>query len=443
MRKIRKLLCANRGEIAIRVFRACNELGICTVAIYSEEDRVHEHRHKADEAYLVGKGKRPVEAYLGIEEILEVAVRAGADAIHPGYGFLSENARFAQACEERGIRFVGPSARVVALMGDKLQAKELARGAGVPVVPGIELDGQSLSEARKFFEQHGPILVKAAHGGGGRGMRVVREAARLEEALASARSESRTAFGSEVVFLEKYLERVRHIEVQLLGDLHGELVHLHERDCSVQRRHQKVIEIAPAPNLAPALRERICADALKLARAAGYTSAGTAEFLVSGERHYFIEVNARLQVEHTVTEQITGIDLVQAQLRIAEGWALSSEEIRIPSQEAVRPRGFAVQAASRARARWRSAARGTCRRLDVAIGAAGVVRSAHRRARAGAAWPCFLLVPGRVAGVVGPAFDQGQRPAHSTRQRGGYLPDDRHSAAARLGMRAHVADRRP
>jgi pyruvate carboxylase len=342
---IRKLLCANRGEIAIRVFRACNELGIRTVAIYSEEDRIHEHRHKADEAYLVGKGKRPVEAYLDIDEILDVAQRASADAVHPGYGFLSENPRFAAACEERGIRFIGPSARVVALMGDKVRAKELAVSAGVPVVPGIELlaKDDALSRARKFFQEHGPILVKAAHGGGGRGMRVVRDAARLEESLAQARSESRTAFGSDVVFLEKFLERVRHIEVQLLGDLHGGLVHLHERDCSVQRRHQKVIEIAPAPNLAPALRERICADALKLGRASGYSSAGTVEFLVEGDRHYFIEVNARLQVEHTVTEQVTGIDLVQAQLRIAEGFALSSPEIRIPSQEAVVPRGFAVQ----------------------------------------------------------------------------------------------------
>ena len=344
IRRLKKVLCANRGEIAIRIFRACTELGIRTVAIYSEEDRLHEHRHKADEAYLVGKGKRPVDAYLGIDEILEVAQRAGVDAIHPGYGFLSENPAFAGACEERGIRFVGPVARVVALMGDKVQAKQLAIEAGVPVVPGIELSGSdSLERARKFFADHNPTLVKAAHGGGGRGMRVVREAKDLEEALSQARSESKNAFGSEVVFLEAFLEKVRHIEVQILGDLHGNLVHLHERDCSVQRRHQKVIEIAPAPNLARPLRDRICADALRLARAAGYTSAGTVEFLVDGDRHYFIEVNARLQVEHTVTEQITGIDLVQAQLRIAEGCALASDDIRIPSQESIKPRGFAVQ----------------------------------------------------------------------------------------------------
>ena len=344
IQRLKKVMCANRGEIAIRIFRACTELGIRTVAIYSEEDRLHEHRHKADEAYQVGKGKRPVDAYLGIDEILEVAQRAGVDAIHPGYGFLSENPAFARACDERGIRFIGPAAGVVALMGDKVQAKQLAIEAGVPVVPGIELSGEgSLERARKFFADHGPTLVKAAHGGGGRGMRVVRKAAEMEDALAQARSESKGAFGSEVVFLEAFLEKVRHIEVQILGDLHGQVVHLHERDCSVQRRHQKVIEIAPAPNLDPALRDRICEDALKLARASRYSSAGTVEFLVAGDRHYFIEVNARLQVEHTVTEQITGIDLVQAQLRIAEGCALDSADVNIPSQESIQPRGFAVQ----------------------------------------------------------------------------------------------------
>jgi pyruvate carboxylase len=350
MRPIRKLLCANRGEIAIRVFRACNELGIRTVAIYSDEDRLHEHRHKADEAYVVGRGKRPVEAYLGIDEILDIAQESGADAIHPGYGFLSENPAFARACAERGIRFVGPSPEVVALMGDKVQAKAAAVKAGVPVVPGITLDGtEVIQHARAFFRENAPILVKAANGGGGRGMRVVREEAQIEEAIASARSESKAAFGSEEVFLEKYLTRVRHIEVQILGDLHGNLVHLGERDCSVQRRHQKVIEIAPAPNLSPEVRQRICADALKLARASGYSNAGTVEFLVDasqnpqGGAHYFIEVNARLQVEHTVTEQVTGVDLVQAQLRITEGHALTSPAVAVPPQQAIVPRGFAVQ----------------------------------------------------------------------------------------------------
>ncbi len=347
MAPIRKLMCANRGEIAIRVFRACNELGIRTVAIYSDEDRMHEHRHKADEAYRVGHGKRPVEAYLGSEEILDVAVAAGVDAIHPGYGFLSENPDFARACVKRGIRFVGPTSEVVAMMGDKVAAKALAQKVGVPCVPGTSFTGAAdavLSQAEKFFDTHGaPVLVKAANGGGGRGMRVVRSRAELPEALASAKSESLAAFGSDVVFIEKFLEKVRHIEVQNLGDHHGNLVHLFERDCSVQRRHQKVIEIAPAPSLAPQLRDRICAAALSLAKGAAYTNAGTVEFLVDGDQFYFIEVNARLQVEHTVTEQVTGVDLVQAQIRIAEGEPLSSPKIRIPSQAAISTRGYAIQ----------------------------------------------------------------------------------------------------
>jgi pyruvate carboxylase len=339
-------MCANRGEIAIRVFRACTELGIRTVAIYSEEDRVHEHRHKADEAYLVGRGKRPVDAYLGIEEILDVAEGAGVDAIHPGYGFLSENPEFARACVARGIAFIGPSPEVVRLMGDKVAAKALAQRCGVPTVPGATLEGSEEAQhgqALRFLRQHAPILVKAAHGGGGRGMRVVTEEAELEAALASARSESKLAFGSTAVFLERYLPRVKHIEVQILGDHHGNVVHLHERDCSVQRRYQKVIEIAPAPRLAADRKQRICEDALTLARGSGYTNAGTVEFLVAEDAHYFIEVNARLQVEHTVTEQVTGIDLVQAQIRIAEGHPLTSPEVGIPEQSAIQPRGFAVQ----------------------------------------------------------------------------------------------------
>ncbi|RPH68338.1 MAG: pyruvate carboxylase, partial [Myxococcaceae bacterium] len=262
---VQKVLCANRGEIAIRVFRACSELGIRTVAIYSDEDRVNEHRHKADEAYLVGRGKRPVEAYLGIEEILEVAESAGADAIHPGYGFLSENGDFAEACEHRGIRFIGPRPSVVRLMGDKVAAKTLAQKVGVPVVPGITLEGPEpdvVRAARAFFEKNGTVLVKAAHGGGGRGMRVVRLATDIESAIASARSESKLAFGSPAVFLEKYLDRVRHIEVQILGDHHGNLVHVHERDCSVQRRYQKLVEIAPAPNLSDRARRKLFDAAL-------------------------------------------------------------------------------------------------------------------------------------------------------------------------------------
>ncbi|MGZ6162415.1 MAG: pyruvate carboxylase [Myxococcaceae bacterium] len=343
---LHKVLCANRGEIAIRVFRACSELGIRTVAIYSDEDRVNEHRHKADEAYLIGRGKRPVEAYLGIEEILDVALASGAEAIHPGYGFLSENGDFAEACERRGVRFIGPRPSVVRLMGDKVAAKALARKVGVPVVPGITLEGpeqEVVRAARAFHAKNGPVLVKAAHGGGGRGMRVVREAGDMEGAIAAARSESKLAFGSPAVFLEKYLDRVRHIEVQILGDQHGSVVHVHERDCSVQRRYQKLIEIAPAPNLPDRVRRKLFDAALTLMRAAEYSNAGTVEFLVEAEKIYFIEVNARLQVEHTITEQITGIDLVQAQLRVAEGHQLSDPEIGIADQSSIVPRGSAIQ----------------------------------------------------------------------------------------------------
>ncbi|MGZ3447442.1 MAG: ATP-binding protein, partial [Myxococcaceae bacterium] len=299
-----------------------------------------------DEAYLIGRGKRPVEAYLGIEEILDVALASGAEAIHPGYGFLSENGDFAEACQRRGVRFIGPRPSVVRLMGDKVAAKALAQKVGVPVVPGITLEGpeqEVVRAARAFHAKNGPVLVKAAHGGGGRGMRVVREAGDMEGAIAAARSESKLAFGSPAVFLEKYLDRVRHIEVQILGDQHGNVVHVHERDCSVQRRYQKLIEIAPAPNLPDRVRRKLFDAALTLMRAAEYSNAGTVEFLVEAEKIYFIEVNARLQVEHTITEQITGIDLVQAQLRVAEGHQLSDPEIGIADQSSIVPRGSAIQ----------------------------------------------------------------------------------------------------
>ncbi|MEZ5966238.1 MAG: pyruvate carboxylase [Planctomycetota bacterium] len=344
--RFRKILCANRGEIAIRVFRACSELGIKTVAIFSEEDRNQQHRYKADEAYLVGKNRSPIEAYLGVEEILEVAARANVSAIHPGYGFLSENAEFAAACAAHGITFIGPPPNAMRTLGDKVLARELAQRAGVRTVPGLNVDianAEGHEAARQFFREHAPVIIKAAHGGGGRGMRMVRSEADLDEAIAAASREAKAAFGSGFVFLEKLLERVRHIEVQVLGDIAGNLVHVHERDCSVQRRHQKVIEIAPAPNLPDHVRRRLHDDALKLARAANYVNAGTVEFLVAGDVHYFIEVNPRLQVEHTVTEEVTGIDLVQAQIRIAEGHLLASEDIRIWSQSDVRPQGFAIQ----------------------------------------------------------------------------------------------------
>lgn len=346
MRSFHKLLCANRGEIAIRVFRAAAELGIRTVAIFSEEDATNQHRYKADEAYLVGKGKPPVRAYLDIDEILDVARRARVDAIHPGYGFLSENHEFAAAVRAAGIAFLGPRAQVIRFLGDKVEARKEATRLGIPTVPGVELASDEANAERtglEFFRQHGTTIVKAAHGGGGRGMRVVERAEELLSALRQARSESLAAFGSPVVFLEKYLSRVRHIEVQVLGDLAGNVVHLHERDCSVQRRHQKVVEIAPAPNLSESVRQRLFGDSLRLAREVGYHNAGTFEFLVAGEQHFFIEVNPRLQVEHTVTEQITGVDLVQAQIRIEQGYELASPEIGIWSQADVQPRGFAIQ----------------------------------------------------------------------------------------------------
>ncbi|MGE0143431.1 MAG: pyruvate carboxylase [Planctomycetota bacterium] len=341
-----KVLCANRGEIAIRVFRACAELGKRTVAIFSEQDATHQHRYKADESYLVGRGKKPVEAYLAIDEILDIAERAKVDAIHPGYGFLSENARFAEACRARKIAFLGPRADVIRVLGDKVAARRLAERAGVPTVPGLTIDltdDAALDQAREFCAAHAPIIVKAAHGGGGRGMRVVDRREQLVEAIERARSEAQAAFGNPQVFLEKFLPKVRHIEVQILGDLTGQIVHLYERDCSVQRRHQKVIEVAPAPNLDPSVRQRLLADALAIAKAAGYHNAGTVEFLVADRQHWFIEVNPRLQVEHTVTEVVTGVDLVQAQIMIEEGHALASEEIGIYSQESIQPRGCAIQ----------------------------------------------------------------------------------------------------
>jgi pyruvate carboxylase len=341
-RPIRKLLCANRGEIAIRVFRAATELGIRTVAIFSREDRVHLHRYKADEAYLVGEGKTPVAAYLDIEGIIEIARQNQVDAIHPGYGFLSERADFALACEAAGIRFVGPSPSVIELLGDKTRARELAIAAGVPVVPGSEGPVSELAEAVAFVEAHGlPSIIKATMGGGGRGMRVVRERGELGEAFERAQSEALSAFGDGTVFIERYVERPRHIEVQILADAGGEVIHLFERDCSVQRRHQKVVEVAPAVHLDDELREALTRDAVTLARHTGYRNAGTVEFLVDGEgRHYFIEVNPRIQVEHTVTEQVTLIDLVQAQIRIAGGATLAELGLQ---QDAIATRGFAIQ----------------------------------------------------------------------------------------------------
>ncbi|MEX1361875.1 MAG: pyruvate carboxylase [Nannocystaceae bacterium] len=341
-RPINKLLCANRGEIAIRVFRAATELGIRTVAIFSHEDRLHLHRYKADESYLVGKGKTPVGAYLGIDEIIQIALDTDVDAIHPGYGFLSENAQLAQACEEAGIAFVGPPPAVLRAMGDKTQGRRLATAAGVPVIPGTPDAVGDVDAARAFADEVGyPLMVKAAMGGGGRGMRVVRKASELEDAFTRATSEAAAAFGDGTVFIERFVERPRHIEVQILADATGEAIHLFERDCSVQRRHQKVVEIAPAVGLDPDLRDALTADAVRLAKSVGYRNAGTFEFLVDQQgRHYFIEANPRIQVEHTITEEITGIDLVQSQILIAGGATLADLGL---SQDSISVRGYALQ----------------------------------------------------------------------------------------------------
>jgi pyruvate carboxylase len=343
---IQKLLAANRSEIAIRIFRAANELGLRTVAVYSKEDRLALHRFKADEAYAVGEGKGPVEAYLDIATIVALARAKGVDAIHPGYGFLSENPALARACAKAGITFVGPTPALLELLGDKTAARGLAIAAGVPVLPGTETPVKNLAEAKKIGAAIGyPVMVKAAMGGGGRGMRVVRSESDLEARLEEAQSEARSAFGDASVFLEKFLARARHLEVQILADTHGNLLHLYERDCSVQRRHQKVVEVAPAANLPTSVRSELCDAAAQLARKAKYVNAGTVEFLydVDLRKWYFIEVNPRIQVEHTVTEMVTGIDLVQAQILVAQGHSLHDETMRLPRQESVPLYGAALQ----------------------------------------------------------------------------------------------------
>jgi pyruvate carboxylase len=346
IRPIRKLLVANRSEIAIRVFRTAHELGIRTVAIYSHEDRFALHRFKADEAYRVGTPGEPIRAYLNIEEIVALAKRNDVDAIHPGYGFLSENSKFAAACRSAGLLFVGPRVDILEHLGDKVTARRIAGQAQVPVLSGSEKALTDAAEARALAGQLGyPVIVKAAMGGGGRGMRVAASENMLEEALEQARREASTAFGVPDVFLEKYVPRARHIEVQLLGDQHGNLVHLCERDCSLQRRHQKIVEIAPAVNLEVALRKRILEAALQVGRAVRLDNAGTAEFLVDADAgdFWFIEVNPRIQVEHTVTEEVTGHDLIKAQLLVAQGYRLSHPEIGLGSQADVRTHGYAIQ----------------------------------------------------------------------------------------------------
>ncbi|WP_217920874.1 pyruvate carboxylase [Miltoncostaea oceani] len=345
-RRIRKLLVANRSEIAIRVFRAATELGLRTVAIYSLEDRFALHRFKADEAYQVGRGAEPVRAYLGIEEIMRVARDCGADAIHPGYGFLAENPELAEACVREGITWVGPPRMVMDRLGNKVEARALAERAGVPVMPATGALPDEPAEWRRQADEVGfPLMVKASWGGGGRGMRMVHDPAELEEAVATGRREARAAFGNGEVFLERLVERAWHIEVQILADEHGNVVHLHERDCTVQRRHQKVVEIAPSPRLDPRLRREICDAAVRLMTEARYVCAGTVEFLVDAERgeFFFIEVNPRVQVEHTVTEVVTGIDIVKAQIRLAQGATIGEDDCGVPPQDGIRVNGSAMQ----------------------------------------------------------------------------------------------------
>ncbi|MBE2204388.1 MAG: pyruvate carboxylase [Chthoniobacterales bacterium] len=342
----KKILVANRSEIAIRVFRAATELGMRTVAIYAQEDRLSMHRFKADEAYMVGEGKGPVGAYLDIEGIVGLAKEHGVDMIHPGYGFLSENAGFAKTCEEAGITFVGPRSELLAKMGDKTAARALAQKLKVPTLPGTEDPVVDRAAALKIAKSIGfPLIIKAAFGGGGRGMRVVLKESELAALLDEAQGEAGRAFGNPAVFLEKYIPRAKHIEVQILGDAHGNVLHLHERDCSVQRRHQKVVEVAPSIGLKEKIRRELCAAAVRIAEGIGYNNAGTIEFLYDLDREewFFIEMNPRIQVEHTVTEQITGVDLVRSQILVASGEALHGPELALPAQDDIPRNGFAVQ----------------------------------------------------------------------------------------------------
>ncbi|ATU44978.1 pyruvate carboxylase [Acinetobacter junii] len=346
MKQIEKILVANRGEIAIRVMRAASEMGIRTVAIYAEEDKFALHRFKSDEAYRVGAGKKPIAAYLDIDDIIRIALEAGVDAIHPGYGFLSENPEFAEACQKVGIRFIGPKPDVMRQLGNKVMARNVASLACVPVVPATTALPENIEECKALANQVGyPFMLKASWGGGGRGMRVVENEVELQDAIHLARREAKSAFGNDEVYLEKLIRQARHVEVQILGDTHGNIVHLFERDCTVQRRNQKVVERAPAPYLSEAQRKAICSAALRLARAVDYTHAGTVEFLMDAEtdEFYFIEVNPRIQVEHTVTEEVTGIDIVKAQIRVTEGAQIGDDSGFVPPQEEIKLLGHALQ----------------------------------------------------------------------------------------------------
>ncbi|KIS02745.1 pyruvate carboxylase [Paucilactobacillus wasatchensis] len=341
---MKRVMVANRGEISTRIFRAIHELKMTAVAIYAKEDEYSEHRFKADEAYLIGAGEQPIAAYLDIEDIIRVAKEHNIDAIHPGYGFLSENAQFAKRCGEEGITFIGPKVEHLEMFGDKIAAKRAAKEANVPIIPGTEQPVETIEAAKKSASKIGyPIFVKAAMGGGGRGMRIVKHEADLIEAYNRAQSEASQSFGDSEIYLEKYLASPKHIEVQILADQNGNVMHLFERDCSVQRRNQKVIEIAPAVALPVELRQKICAAAVRFMQHVHYLNAATVEFLVEGDQFYFIEVNPRVQVEHTITEMITGFDIVQAQILIAQGCDLH-KEINLPTQDQLNYHGAAIQA---------------------------------------------------------------------------------------------------
>lgn len=342
--RIKKVLAANRGEIAIRIFRACTELDIRTVAIYSKEDHGSYHRFKADEAYLVGKDKKPIDAYLDIEGIIEIAKKSHVDAIHPGYGFLSENIEFARRCEEEGIIFIGPKSQHLDMFGDKVKARHQAVLANIPVIPGSDGPIDNVEEVEAFGNKYGyPIIIKASLGGGGRGMRIVNNPEEVRESYDRAKSEAKAAFGNDEVYVERFIKNPKHIEVQILGDEHQNIVHLFERDCSVQRRHQKVVEVAPSVSVSEELREQICNAAVHLMKNVNYVNAGTVEFLVADNEFYFIEVNPRVQVEHTVTEMVTGIDIVQSQILIARGHDLHDNVIGIPEQSLITTNGYAIQ----------------------------------------------------------------------------------------------------
>ncbi len=345
IKPFKKVLVANRGEIAIRVFRALNELGITTVAIFSKEDRYALFRSKADESYPLNSEKGPIDAYLDIDTIIKIALAANVDAIHPGYGFLSENPDFVDACERNGIVFIGPSSDIMNAMGDKISSKKMAIEAQVPIIPGVDYSIKELDVAKKIAAEVGfPIMLKASNGGGGRGMRIVNCMEDLPKEFEEAKNESKKAFGDDKIFIEKYLRSPKHIEVQIIGDNYGNVVHLYDRDCSVQRRHQKVVEYAPAFSVPDKTRQVIFDSAIRLAKNVGYRNAGTLEFLVDTDNNpYFIEMNPRIQVEHTVSEMITNIDLVQSQILVAEGYPLNSKEINIPSQESIQCIGYSIQ----------------------------------------------------------------------------------------------------